>query len=155
LRRQLKYWQCLRQDLERARLLCELVRKREKLKKELVKVKSLCLEVELCPLVSFLRRLVDLLRSRDTGEIFIEPVDQTEVPDYSDVVKHPMDLSTMRHKVDTFQYNSLAEFQADFYLMISNCLAYNAKDTVFYRAGLKMRDQVCESFEPVSIFINL
>lgn len=26
--------------------------------------------------------------------------------------------------------------------MISNCLAYNNKDTVFYRAGLKMRDQV-------------
>lgn len=141
LYRQLKYWQCLRQDLERARLLCELVRKREKLKKELVKVKALCMEVELCPLASFLRRLMDLLRARDTGEIFIEPVDQSEVPDYGDVVTHPMDLSTMRAKVDDFQYSSLDEFEADFYLMIENCLAYNAKDTVFYRAALKMKEQ--------------
>ncbi|XP_024083809.1 peregrin [Cimex lectularius] len=141
LRKQLKYWQRLRQDLERARLLCELVRKREKLKKELVKVKSLCLEMELCPLMSFLRRLLDMIRARDTGEIFIEPVDQTEVPDYSDVVKNPMDLSTMRNKIEAFEYSSLQEFQADFHLMINNCLAYNSKDTIFYRAALKMLDQ--------------
>lgn len=108
--------------------------------------KAQCLEMELCPLVSFLRRLLDLIRARDTGEIFIEPVDQTEVPDYSDVVKNPMDLSTMRTKIDTFQYNTLQEFENDFYLMINNCLAYNSKDTVFYRAALKMRDQVCFCF---------
>lgn len=103
----------------------------------------MCMEVELCPLVSFLRGLVDLLRARDTGEIFIEPVDQSEVPDYRDIVKHPMDLSTMRNKVDAFKYASLNEFEEDFHLMIDNCLAYNAKDTVFYRAAIKMRDQVC------------
>lgn len=110
--------------------------------------------MELCPLVSFLRKLLDLIRARDTGEIFIEPVDQTEVPDYSDVVKNPMDLSTMRAKIDTFEYDNLKQFENDFHLMINNCLAYNSKDTVFYRAALKMRDQVRHIFR-LSLVIEI
>lgn len=108
--------------------------------------------MELFPLAAFLRRLLDLIRARDTGEIFIEPVDLTEVPDYTNVVKHPMDLSTMRSKIDAFEYDSLAQFQADFELMISNCLAYNSEDTVFYRAALKMRDQASSFFKECAGF---
>ncbi|KAJ8668318.1 hypothetical protein QAD02_009981 [Eretmocerus hayati] len=145
--RQLKYWQCLRQDLERARLLCELVRKREKLKKELFRVKEKCLWFQLRPLESLLRILLESLRMRDTNEVFREPVNVEEVPDYLDIVTHPMDLSTMEAKIDRLEYDSISAFEADFTLMINNCLAYNRKDTIFYRAGIKLREYGNAIFE--------
>jgi len=51
-----------------------------------------------------------------------------------------MDLSTIKTKIDDMKYLSIAEFEQDFNLMIANCLAYNSKDTIFYRAGLRMRE---------------
>ncbi|XP_024944695.1 peregrin isoform X2 [Cephus cinctus] len=141
LYRQLKYWQCLRQDLERARLLCELVRKREKLKKELFKVKEKCLWFELRPLESVLRTLLEALKARDTNDVFGQPVNIKEVPDYLDIVSHPMDLSTMEAKLERREYETIGAFEADFNLMVNNCLAYNRKDTMFYRAGVRMREQ--------------
>lgn len=149
LYRQLKYWQCLRQDLERARLLCELVRKREKLKAAYVKICEQVVSMQLDPLETVLRKLWDALEARDTSEIFREPVDTNEVPDYLDIVNQPMDLSTMKTKLDNRQYTSLDQMQSDFDLMIQNCLAYNNKDTVFYRAGIRMRDQAAPLFREV------
>ncbi|XP_060532907.1 bromodomain-containing protein homolog [Cylas formicarius] len=139
--RQLKYWQCLRQDLERARLLCELVRKREKMKLEYTRVSEKVLRVKLKPLEASLGKVLDAIEAKDTNEIFTEPVDVEEVPDYTTVVSEPMDLSTMRRKLRDGLYSDLAAMEKDFDLMIANCLAYNNKDTVFYRAAIKMRDQ--------------
>ncbi|XP_015430480.1 PREDICTED: peregrin [Dufourea novaeangliae] len=141
LYRQLKYWQCLRQDLERARLLCELVRKREKLKKELFKVKEKCLWFELRPLESILRTLLDAIKAKDVNDVFGQPVNTKEVPDYLEIVTHPMDLSTMQVKIERQEYDTIGAFEADFNLMVNNCLAYNRKDTMFYRAGIKMKEQ--------------
>ncbi|XP_011642424.1 peregrin [Pogonomyrmex barbatus] len=141
LYRQLKYWQCLRQDLERARLLCELVRKREKLKKEQIKVKEKCIWLKLRPLESVLRTLLEALKAKDVNDVFGQPVNIKEVPDYLEIVSHPMDLSTMQVKLEKQEYDSIAAFEVDFNLMVSNCLAYNRKDTMFYRAGMKMKEQ--------------
>ncbi|GAB0089576.1 Bromodomain [Sergentomyia squamirostris] len=149
LYQQLKYWQSLRQDLERARLLCELVRKREKHKVALIKVKEQILMMQLNPVEAAMHKLLEALELKDTSEIFREPVDINEVPDYMDVVKHPMDLSTMAKKLKNASYDGLDDLEADFDLMIRNCLAYNNKDTIFYRAGARMRDQGGALFKSV------
>ncbi|EAL41745.3 AGAP007617-PA [Anopheles gambiae str. PEST] len=140
LYQQLKYWQCLRQDLERSRLLCELVRKREKIKLILIKTTEQLVMAQLNPIESVLHRILDQLEVKDDKEIFREPVDTEEVPDYTDIVKHPMDLGTMRQKLKRGAYIRIEDLEQDFQLMIRNCLAYNNKDTMFYRAGVRMRD---------------
>ncbi|KPJ20626.1 Peregrin [Papilio xuthus] len=143
---QLKYWQRIRQDLERARLLCELVRKRERLKAEHTRVWERCVMHALRPARAALHKLLRLLRLRDTSDVFTEPVDLNEVPDYSTVVKQPMDLSTMGKKLERGAYRTIDDVETDFNLMIDNCLTYNNKDTVFYKAGIKMREQCVPIF---------
>ncbi|KAJ8713005.1 hypothetical protein PYW08_008309 [Mythimna loreyi] len=143
---QLKYWQRIRQDLERARLLCELVRKRERLKAEYTRVWERCVLHSLQPERAALHKLLRMLRQKDASDIFTEPVDLQEVPDYSTIVKHPMDLSTMGKKLDRGAYATIDDIEADFKLMIENCLTYNNKDTVFYKAGVKMREQCLPLF---------
>ncbi|XP_053705199.1 bromodomain and PHD finger-containing protein 3 [Synchiropus splendidus] len=139
-REALRYWQKLRHDLEKARLLVELIRKREKLKREQVKVHQSTLEMKLTPMLMLLRSTLDQLLEKDTAEIFAKPVDIKEVPDYLEFISQPMDFSTMRSKLENHAYRSVAELEADFNLMVSNCLLYNSKDTVFHKAALRLRD---------------
>ncbi|GAA6227660.1 bromodomain-containing protein 1-like isoform X1 [Lates japonicus] len=140
LKEQLKEWHRLRHDLERARLLLELIRKREKLKREEMKLQQSVLEVQLPPFNILLRAVLSQLQEKDQYSIFAQPVSAKEVPDYLDHIRNPMDFSTMRKRIDTHGYRSLEEFESDFNLIISNCMTYNAKDTFFYKAAQRMQD---------------
>ncbi|CAL8318680.1 unnamed protein product [Lota lota] len=141
LKEQLKEWHRLRHDLERARLLLELIRKREKLKREEMKLQQTLLELQLTPFSLLLRALLEQLQDKDQARVFAQPVDISEVPDYLDHIKHPMDFSTMSQRVEAQAYLSLEHFEADFDLMVANCLQYNPRDSYFHRAAVRMRDQ--------------
>uniref|UniRef100_G1MQA7 Bromodomain and PHD finger containing 3 n=2 Tax=Meleagris gallopavo TaxID=9103 RepID=G1MQA7_MELGA len=140
VKEELKYWQKLRHDLERARLLIELIRKREKLKREQVKVQQAAMELRLTPFNVLLRTTLDLLQEKDAAQIFAEPVNLNEVPDYLEFISNPMDFSTMRRKLESHLYRTLDEFEEDFNLIVTNCMRYNAKDTIFHRAAVRLRD---------------
>ncbi|XP_075039600.1 peregrin isoform X3 [Mixophyes fleayi] len=147
LKEQLKSWQRLRHDLERARLLVELIRKREKLKRETIKIQQLALEVQLTPFLILLRKTLELLQEKDTSNIFTEPIPLSEVtelyevPDYREHIKKPMDFKTMKINLEAFRYQNFDQFEEDFNLIVNNCIKYNAKDTIFYRAAVRLREQ--------------
>ncbi|XP_053326065.1 peregrin isoform X1 [Spea bombifrons] len=147
LKEQLKSWQRLRHDLERARLLVELIRKREKLKRETIKVQQLALEMQLTPFLILLRKTLEQLQEKDTSNIFSKPVPLSEVteiyevPDYLEHIKKPMDFQTMKRNLEALRYQNFDQFEEDFGLIVGNCIKYNAKDTIFYRAAARLREQ--------------
>ncbi|CAN0236127.1 unnamed protein product, partial [Ectocarpus fasciculatus] len=57
--------------------------------------------------------------------MFAQPVTTAIAANYFLIVKEPMDLKTMRHKVHTGQYNTLQEMRNDCELMSKNALLFN------------------------------
>jgi hypothetical protein len=77
----------------------------------------------------------------------MEPVDPVtmNLNDYFDVIKQPMDLSTIKKKFDAKQYAASDEFRADIELMCANCFKYNPVEHQVHKAGkeLMVRSRVC------------
>ena len=85
-----------------------------------------------------LLRLIDSILQRDVYRFFSIPVNVKKVTDYLRIVKTPMDLGTMKKKVNKKQYGTIEEFQADFELIINNAKLYNGPDTVYYKEADKL-----------------
>ncbi|PHH52554.1 Bromodomain-containing factor 1 [Ceratocystis fimbriata CBS 114723] len=62
---------------------------------------------------------------------FLEPVDPValDIPNYFQVVKKPMDLSTIASKLQASEYQSPKQFISDFDLMFRNCYLFNSPGT--------------------------
>lgn len=58
--------------------------------------KEKCLWLQLRPLESVLHALLEALKAKDVNDVFGQPVNIKEVPDYLEIVSHPMDLSTIQ-----------------------------------------------------------
>ena len=66
---------------------------------------------------------------------FRTPVDpQTlNIPDYFEIVKKPMDMSTIKRKLDSGQYKDPWEVVDDVWLMFENAWIYNRKTSRVYK----------------------
>ncbi|GLB36381.1 putative transcription factor [Lyophyllum shimeji] len=72
---------------------------------------------------------------------FYEPVDwvKLDLPSYPKMVKKPMDLSTIRKKLDSGLYPTANKFFDDFKLMIRNCFVFNPAGTPVNQAGIELQ----------------
>ncbi|KUI68622.1 Bromodomain testis-specific protein [Cytospora mali] len=83
---------------------------------------------------------------------FKEPVDPVvdNVPDYFDKVTRPMDLSTMKAKMDRSQYTSDEEFLADMNQIFSNCKTYWKTSDAIYTACEKLEKTFLEKYSQMN-----
>lgn len=82
------------------------------------------------PNMSVLKKCSNLLKklmSHPHAWVFKEPVDvvKLNIPDYFTVIKHPMDLGTIKEKLASGEYSSPVDFAADVRLTFSNAMTYN------------------------------
>ncbi|KAL4300444.1 hypothetical protein AHAS_Ahas17G0201500 [Arachis hypogaea] len=91
--------------------------------------------------------ILDRLQKKDTHGVFSEPVDPEELPDYHDIIRHPMDFGTVRKKLDGGLYTNLDQFESDVLLICSNAMQYNSPDTIYYRQARAMQEIARKDFE--------
>lgn len=60
------------------------------------------------------------------------------IPHYRDLVKQPMDLSSIRKKLDLNEYDAMADFEADVRLMLNNCFLFNPAHDPVHMMGRKV-----------------
>ncbi|XP_058875041.1 histone acetyltransferase p300 isoform X3 [Acipenser ruthenus] len=69
--------------------------------------------------------------------------------DYFDIVKNPMDLSTIKRKLDTGQYQEPWQYVDDIWLMFNNAWLYNRKTSRVYKYCSKLAEVFEQDIDPV------
>ncbi|VDO98584.1 unnamed protein product [Soboliphyme baturini] len=82
---------------------------------------------------------------------FRVPVDPDllSIPDYFDIIKHPMDLSTIKDKLDKGLYTDPWQFCDDIWLMFDNAWLYNRKNSKVYKFCTKLSEVFVDEMDPV------
>ena len=68
--------------------------------------------------------------------------------DYYEVIKNPMDLSTMEAKLENNQYANVDELTADAQLIFDNCRAYNPASSPYAKSATKLEKFLKETLLP-------
>uniref|UniRef100_A0A0E0K219 Bromo domain-containing protein n=1 Tax=Oryza punctata TaxID=4537 RepID=A0A0E0K219_ORYPU len=80
------------------------------------------------------------LMTQKCSNIFDSPVDAVKlnIPDYFQIIKNPMDLGTIRSKLDSGSYTNPSDFAADVRLTFSNAMTYNPRGHLVHDYAIQL-----------------
>ncbi|KAH7907029.1 hypothetical protein BJ138DRAFT_1137716 [Hygrophoropsis aurantiaca] len=86
------------------------------------------------------RNALKKLKMHKNAVLFMQPVDpvRDHAPNYYEVVKHPMDLSTLGAKLEEGMHKDRFAFEADFRLMIANAKQYNTPGSYAHNEAISL-----------------
>ncbi|GIY46026.1 transcription initiation factor TFIID subunit 1 [Caerostris extrusa] len=84
--------------------------------------------------------VIKKLKSMEESQPFWFPVDSKSAPTYHTIIKNPMDLETMKTKINNGEYKNREMFVGDMELIVNNSSSFNGKDSWLTRYANKMMD---------------
>ena len=96
------------------------------------KIREICLPI-----------LDEVLKEKYAYGVFGNPVDPVALglTDYEDIVKMPMDMGTIRKKLDLHSYRDLETFCFDMNLCFDNAMLYNPKTSDVFTLAKDLKKQ--------------
>ncbi|XP_017122711.1 bromodomain adjacent to zinc finger domain protein 1A [Drosophila elegans] len=93
---------------------------------------------------SALYDLLEQIMKHKASWPFLRPVLTSEVPDYHQIIKTPMDLAKIKSKLNMGAYQLNEELLSDIQLVFRNCDLYNVEGNEIYDAGCQLERFVIE-----------
>lgn len=98
-----------------------------------------------------LYELLDQIGKNENSWPFNRPVMKTEVPDYYDVIKYPMDFAKVKSRLNMGYYKMDYDIMNDIQLVFNNCDTYNNSDSEIYQAGIMLEEFIQEKSQELSL----
>lgn len=102
-----------------------------------------------------LLHLLNELQNHRSSWPFLNPVNKDDVADYYDVIREPMDLSTMEAKLLADQYETPEAFINDAQLIFDNCRTYNNATTAYTKSANKLERYMWQKVKAVPEWSHL
>lgn len=90
--------------------------------------------------LAHMKKIISNLKKGNSSTAFRIPVDHVAlgIPTYPDIVKEPMDLSTIDGKLKNKEYAGVSDFVRDFILVVNNSYIFNGRDHTISQQAAKM-----------------
>ena len=99
------------------------------------------------------KKLINMLWKVKGAYLFHKPVDPIElgIPDYLQIIKNPMDFSTIKRKLSNNLYTNFKQFTEDIGLVFDNCYMYNGANSSVGLACTLVKNEYQKLYEQMGM----